>query len=984
MPDQYSRATAVLSKGRDNSNASRVSRSARGAVVLNTFSLRRSLGFLLGTLALLMLLGLPIPGLAPALTPAHAADGVPPTLFKASPSSIVKSLSSAKDVQVVRSRAVELDRSLLMEEVELPAGARVQKKGLSLNLFDDVSFIAEVDRIEATPHGMLWIGTLRGVEQSQVVIVVRGEIVAGNISLPDGRYHIRYIGNALHEIQKIDPSLFPEEAPPVSVPIPVPIPATTPAPDFSEPKNAFAATSTNLPTDSQADDGSIIDVMVVYSATTRSAAGGSAAMQTLIDLAVAETNQSYQNSGVSQRLRLVHSEEVVYNETGNILDALRCITSTSDGCLDHIHALRTTYGADLVSFWVEKGDYCGISNMMRTVSSSFESQAFSAVERSCASGYYSFGHELGHNMGASHDVYVETSNYPYSYAHGYTFASAASPWRTMMAYNDACQAVGKYCARLQYWSNPAIFYGADAMGDAKADNHLTLNNTAKVVANFRSSVATPACSIVLSASSTWVNATATTGALSVSTASGCLWSAASNSGWISVTTGAAGNGSASVSYAVQANTSNTSRVGTLNIAGQTFTVTQAAAISTCTPTALTANRMLSATLSSSDCVDIAANGSYYYDLFAFSGTPGQKLTLSATSSQFTPDLLLLTPDGTTLYGDDSGDGTTPAIVTTLNQTGAYQVFLSSAFPRETGSYAFTFSLSVATGSDTLPDLVVSSVSAGTQATAGASLYMNSVIKNQGLGAAPATDAGIYLSSDRSISTADVDTGFGCPIPALAAGESYSGCSGNITLRSAITAGTYYLGVYADLNGGIAESNEANNGLAATTTTQISASVASLSVVEFYHAALDHYFITADASEAAAIDNGSAGPGWIRTGESFKAGGSTPVCRFYGSVSPGPNSHFYTLAGAECESLKQLQARTPSTQKRWNFESLDFSSTPPTSGVCANGVTSVYRAYNNGYTQGIDSNHRITRSLTALQQVVARGWVNEGVVMCAPP
>ena len=37
------------------------------------------------------------------------------------------------------------------------------------------------------------------------------------------------------------------------------------------------------------------------------------------------------------------------------------------------------------------------------------------------------------------------------------------------------------------------------------------------------------------------------------------------------------------------------------------------------------------------------------------------------------------------------------------------------------------------------------------------------------------------------------------------------------------------------------------------------------VVEFYNANLDHYFLTADANEAAAIDNGSAGPGWSRTG-----------------------------------------------------------------------------------------------------------------------
>lgn len=164
---------------------------------------------------------------------------------------------------------------------------------------------------------------------------------------------------------------------------------------------------------------------------------------------------------------------------------------------------------------------------------------------------------------------------------------------------------------------------------------------------------------------------------------------------------------------------------------------------------------------------------------------------------------------------------------------------------------------------------------------------------------------------------------------------------------------------------------------------LSGALVSMPVVEFYNTNLDHYFITADASEAAGIDGGSAGPGWIRTGNSFKSGGSTPVCRFYGSQFPGPNSHFYTLAGAECDGLKQLQAITPATQKRWNLESLDFVSTPPTNGTCPTGTAPVYRAYNNGFARGVDSNHRFSSSVAAIQEVVIRGWINEGVVMCVP-
>ena len=161
------------------------------------------------------------------------------------------------------------------------------------------------------------------------------------------------------------------------------------------------------------------------------------------------------------------------------------------------------------------------------------------------------------------------------------------------------------------------------------------------------------------------------------------------------------------------------------------------------------------------------------------------------------------------------------------------------------------------------------------------------------------------------------------------------------------------------------------------------SVASSTVVEFYNGTLDNYFITADANEASAVDGGAAGPGWVRTSGTFKASGAVAVCRFYGSIAPGPNSHFYTADAGECAGLKSLQLSTPLTQKRWNYESLDFFTTLPVNKTCAAGTLPVYRAYNNGFARGVDSNHRLSTSRAAIDEVVKRGWNDEGVVMCAP-
>jgi hypothetical protein len=399
------------------------------------------------------------------------AAAAPPALFSKPSGTTMPDRAVARDAQVVRARTVLINTTLLTEAADQTAGFFPGGQGILFNLFDETSVVVIPTRIERFERGIVWVGRFRDNPQAQVILVISGDVVSGNITLPGARYHLRYVGNGLHETQEIDERLFPVDEPDTPVP-----PATT--------------ASAPEPKATKADDGSTIDVMVAYTATTRSAAGGTTAIQNLIDLAIAETNQSYANSGIIQRLRLVHSVEVAYTETGNIGTDLDRVTNT-DGYIDNVHTLRDTYGADLVSLWVENGGgYCGVGWFMSTVSTAFAPNGYNVVARSCATGYYSFGHELGHNMGARHDTYVDTGTTPYTYAHGYTRPSAPSPWRTIMAYNNACSAVGKNCTRIQYWSNPGVSYGGIPMGDAGADNQQTLDNTRVTVANFRATAAT--------------------------------------------------------------------------------------------------------------------------------------------------------------------------------------------------------------------------------------------------------------------------------------------------------------------------------------------------------------------------------------------------------------------------------------------------------------------------------------------------------------
>jgi Galactose oxidase-like, Early set domain/Viral BACON domain len=70
-----------------------------------------------------------------------------------------------------------------------------------------------------------------------------------------------------------------------------------------------------------------------------------------------------------------------------------------------------------------------------------------------------------------------------------------------------------------------------------------------------------------------------TGSVAVTAGAGCSWAATSNATWITISSGGSGSGNGTVGYSVAANTATSSRTGTTTIAGQTFTVTQAASSS---------------------------------------------------------------------------------------------------------------------------------------------------------------------------------------------------------------------------------------------------------------------------------------------------------------------------------------------------------------------------------------------------------------------
>jgi hypothetical protein len=157
------------------------------------------------------------------------------------------------------------------------------------------------------------------------------------------------------------------------------------------------------------------------------------------------------------------------------------------------------------------------------------------------------------------------------------------------------------------------------------------------------------------------------------------------------------------------------------------------------------------------------------------------------------------------------------------------------------------------------------------------------------------------------------------------------------------------------------------------------------VVEYYNAALDHYFITADEGEHRALDGGAFGGAWKRTGASFNAylapaPGSSVVCRFFSTAFGLKSSHFYTAIATECDGLR--------SNRDWQFEAFAFHiALPDAAGNCPTATGPVYRLYNNA--QGGAPNHRFTTDLGLRNEFVTnRGFTAEGygplgVGFCSP-
>jgi FG-GAP repeat/Metallo-peptidase family M12 len=384
---------------------------------------------------------------------------------------------AAADPTIVGRRSVTLDRQLLRALSDRTVIT------IGFDLLAGVSVIGEIAKLDEKGQGrFVASGPLANEPGSWFTIVVHGDIVVANIRSRQGSYQIRPTNTGGHELRKIDESLFPPCAtgnhridPSVLV--------NSPAQKAAQGNVATAGTC-------GADDGSLVDMLVVYTVSAREEAGGTTAIEAVIALAEAETNQAYINSQVVPRLRVVATAEVDYTEAGKTsAQIINDLQLTDDGFLEEVHVLREVVKADIVSMLVNALSVTGrASPAIKPGNIPVPEWGFNIVHVNVAAGNYTFGHELGHNQGLRHNHESDPTDAAFPYSHGYVEPSG--DFKTIMGVNTSSLPGAQ--TRIQYFSNPDLLFNGTPMGvpiTEPTPSHCTLsiNNTALNVANFRRS-----------------------------------------------------------------------------------------------------------------------------------------------------------------------------------------------------------------------------------------------------------------------------------------------------------------------------------------------------------------------------------------------------------------------------------------------------------------------------------------------------------------
>jgi hypothetical protein len=396
-----------------------------------------------------------------------AAQGVPaakPQLFAQPPAVVPAGNAPGVKSQAtpVRFNAAEMRAARHLDEVQL-------------TLPNGFSHPVVVDLV--TDHGggiVSLVGRLKDRGNHYRVIVTTGPGGSfGSIDTPHGTFRLvpgdghDWLVDMEQEKPYVPMSMLGDDA------RPVPATALKSAPDLSKATLETAVAGVNAVAVSKAAPSpqAVIDMMFVVTRGLANRLGVNLA--TRLNFLVTRANTAYADSEVAVTMRLVNFTVVDYSDAIGDNDALNDISPATPGfdaaVFGNIEAIRSAYGADMVTLWRDGGSFggSGVAWVPGTINADY---MYSTV-KGCVSGCESVWiHEVGHNMGDLHD-------------------RRTSAWQNLASYTSASAGFNfgyAFCKSGAYTCNAFVSGGCASQPECSPDSPPDPSNFSEIMAYFHS------------------------------------------------------------------------------------------------------------------------------------------------------------------------------------------------------------------------------------------------------------------------------------------------------------------------------------------------------------------------------------------------------------------------------------------------------------------------------------------------------------------